>query len=103
MHHRNCETNPGSAVGKREDVVSGVRFSTINRHKAGLNLLRNEPKDGQPFRSMENSETALARWAGISSVLQLRICPPYLFHVSAGLGKMRGHEGFEIAKKKLSR
>jgi hypothetical protein len=43
-HHKNYETNPRSAAWKREDAVSGVRFSAIKRHKCSLNLPPNEPK-----------------------------------------------------------
>jgi hypothetical protein len=53
MHHKNYETNPRSATRVREKPVYNVRFTASKCHKAALNLLQNEPKDGQPFRSME--------------------------------------------------
>jgi hypothetical protein len=52
MHHQNYETNPRSAAQKREDAVSGVRFSVSKHQKAGLNLLLNEPTDGQTISGL---------------------------------------------------
>jgi hypothetical protein len=48
---RKLRNEPKERGAETGDVVSGVRFSTSKRHKVGLNLPRNEPKDDQPFRA----------------------------------------------------
>jgi hypothetical protein len=48
---KNYETNPRSAARKREDVVSGVRFSANKGHKSKL--------ESTNKRTQGNGETAL--------------------------------------------